>query len=258
MKWLALALACTGCRAHFDDQATGDAARDTRDACTEIPGLLAYYPMNAGDLAGTAVRDHSGNARDGTLLGDSLVKPSIVSMGHADESMDFRGTTTGNLEYIEIGNLPLPTSNGEGVTISMWINRASNIMVSDVLIDLPPSPRYDVWMVNSRLCINTQNSECWGVTSSTLVDRWAHVTAVIKNGIETQSELYIDGIAQSSGCVSDPTFPCTFSRAIANPLRLSAGDSTYTYRGLMDEVRVYDHVLSAQQIAALAQDRTCL
>lgn len=79
------------------------------------------------------------------------------------------------------------------------------------------------------------------------------MAAIFHNDVETASEIYVDGAAQTLSCSSSP---CTHSRTIANPLRLGASD-VYAFHGMLDEVRLYDRALDAAEIALLAAGGAC-
>jgi len=262
-RWVVVAVACSAaCRFRFDERSASDGDTVNGDGCDSIPGLVAYFPMEAADLSGSVLRDRSGNQHDGVVTGDSVVKPSISSNGHIGTSFDLTATTAGNLEYVDITGVPLPTAMGEGITISLWFYRSSSRIADDVLFDAPPPPpsivRYDVWLSNNRACFNSAANDCWGVANTTLVDRWVHLVAIMRNGATINSELYLDGVPQVMTCLNGTMYPCDKIRTLAPPVLLGGGDISYTYRGLLDEVRLYDHALTPEQIAALAQDTTCL
>jgi hypothetical protein len=246
-----VALACSACHLHFD--ALGDATRPQGDACTTmpIPGLVAYFPMEQGDINGNVLLDRSGGSHNGVISGTPAVTLSPGMIGNA---LDFSATTN---SWVDISGLPVPTTTGTAVTVSAWFKRPTTAMApNDVMFDFPPpdlGARYDLWLVNSSLCFNTEHSDCWGAAGSFL-DRWIHVAAIFHNDVETTSELYLDGVAQTSGCLM-PT-ACTFTDNVANPLRLGARDF-YQYYGLLDEVRIYDHGLSAAEVANLAAGAAC-
>jgi hypothetical protein len=231
---LALLLACVGCRVHFDERA---------DPCAAVPGLVAYFPMEQGDIAGTVLRDRSGNSHDGLIVGNPA---PVLSPGMIGDSLDFAATSTA---YVDVAGLPLDDSDGAAVTVAAWFSHAGP-SPDEVLFDFPPPdvlPRYDLWALNDKLCINTHLGECWGIAGA-YSDRWVHVAAIFRNGLETTSELYVDGVAVAMTCLQTP---CTASRTFANPLRLGAADY-YAYHSTLDEVRLYDRALDPGEIAMVA------
>ena len=78
------------------------------------------------------------------------------------------------------------------------------------------------------------------------VDQWTHI-AVVTNG--TDVRLYVNGVETDVksgllyGMIPNPT---------VGEIRLG-GINTYNYKGLLDEVRLYNRPLSAEEIATLAK-----
>src|SRR5262245_32143515 len=112
---LAVVLACSACRFHFDELGSDPGAAGDGAGCAAIPGLLVYLPMNAGDMAGSVLVDHSGNGRDGVIVGAATLVP-----GHAAEALTF---PLASINYVDVGGLPLPTAPGAAVTVSLWFWR---------------------------------------------------------------------------------------------------------------------------------------
>ncbi|MGE5183487.1 MAG: LamG-like jellyroll fold domain-containing protein [Acidobacteriota bacterium] len=241
-----LLVACTACRANFDARVDAPAGTGG-DACTPIGGLLAYFPMEPGDIAGNVLRDRSGNGHDGTIIGTPA--PALAP-GQVGSALDFTATTTA---YVDVGGLVVDQSGGAAVTVMGWVLQPS-ATANEVVFDFPPpNIRYDVWMIAPYLCVNTQNGECWGETGA-FTGHWLHVAAILRNGLETGSALYVAGQAQPIGC---SMATCANSRTVMDPLRMGAADG-YAFHGMLDEVRVYDRALSDAEIAALASGATCL
>lgn len=235
------------CRADFDVHVDAGTAGDTSDACPPIAGLLAYFPMEQGDIVGNVLHDRSGNGHDGSIIGTPA---AVLSPGQVGDALDFTATTTA---YVDVGGLIIDQSDGAAVTVMGWVFEPAS-SPNEVVFDFPPPTiRYDVWLVAQYLCVNTQGGECWGLTG-TFTGRWMHVAAILRNGLETTSALYVDGHPQTIGC---SMASCSTSRTVMDPLRLGASDG-YAFHGKLDEVRVYDRALSDAEIAALATGASCL
>jgi hypothetical protein len=242
--WRLFALGCAACRLNFDELVDAPAA----DACPAIPGLVAYFPMEQGDIIGNVLLDRSGNAHNGVITGTPA---PVLSPGQIGDALDFRATTDA---YVDIAGLTVPTTTGSAVTVAGWFERPG-MPPNDVLFDFPPPDlgnEYDIWLINGSLCFNTANGECWGLAGA-FTDRWVHVAAIFHNDIETASELYIDGAAQALTCTQTT---CTTARTVASSLRLGS-KTYYMFYGQLDEVRVYDHALAPAEIANLAAGLAC-
>jgi len=229
----------TSCRVHFDE--SGDAS----SSCTPVPGLIGYFPMESGDIVGTTLRERSGADRNAALIGGGLV----TSAGRVGSALDFTATTTA---YAEVTGLPFV---GPAATVTLWFFRTNVDTISEDLINAPPlGTPYTLWLDHDRLCVNTENGECWGVADSTLGGRWVHAAVILRDGLETGSELYIDGAARAVGC--DGTLPCVTSRTVTNPVNFGARDN-YAYHGLLDDVRIYDRALTPGEITSIFDGTAC-
>jgi len=88
------------------------------------------------------------------------------------------------------------------------------------------------------------------VLDSTLVGRWVHLAAILRNGALASSELFIDGQPRTATCLFGV---CTAPRTVAAPFDLGASDS-YEWHGMFDETRVHRRALSPAEIATLYTD----
>jgi hypothetical protein len=169
-----------------------------------------------------------------------------MAAGHIGGALSY--ASTGNA-YVAVPALPLGAS---AITVSLWFER-DDVTVDDGLIYAPASPKYDLWLTRDPrcpglcLCVNTANGDCWGFVDSSLVGRWVHLAAILATGPTTNSALFIDGEPRAPICVFGT---CTFTGTLTAPFDLG-GTDTYNWHGLLDEVRVYDHALSAAEIASL-------
>lgn len=217
------------------------------DACTDVPGLLAYFPMNDGDVAQTRLRDRSGHERDGQIFG---AVPPAIGAGIVGSGLVFPEQST---SYIDVEGIPFPSGDDAAVTFATWVFEA-DASASSVIVDMPPSPRLDVWLAgyDDLVCINTANSDCWG-TSVGYAGRWTHIAAILREGSIDQSVLFIDGERATTSC---PAPPCTTARAFGNPMRLGASD-VYALTATLDEVRLYERELSDDEVRALYSNSVC-
>lgn len=246
-------LVTAGCgRVAFDARTDADSRPPDTSAvdapnCTPIAGLLAHFPLDTAGIIGGVVRDRSGSAADGTIMGTPAPMPVPGRLG---EALDFGATTTA---YIDVAGLSLPSGAGQSTTISLWFSRGAVGSTGEDLINVPQTPRLSLWRVDDRLCVNTQNGECWGVADATLADRWVHVAVEFTNGREDAAKIFIDGTPRGLGCL---TGTCNVIRTTMSPLRLGASD-IYAYHGMLDEVRVYGRALDAAEVGALAAATVC-
>jgi hypothetical protein len=200
--------------------------------------------MEPGEIVGTTLVDRSGNGHDGVIIGSPA---PVLSPGQLGDALDFTAT---NGSYVDVETMPFDSSSTGATTVTLWYFRSSTTSTpNDVIVDLPPpaTSRYDLWLTNQSLCFNTQQNECWGVTGGNLFDRWVYVAAIFRNGLETTSELYVDSTAQVAVCT---LAACNTSRTVLAPFHLGGSD-TFHLLGLLDDVRVWNRALTADEITAV-------
>jgi hypothetical protein len=234
-----------------------DAGELDGGSCVPVArGLLGHWTMDNATIHATQLTDTSGNGNNGTLVG--FPTPATVP-GKFGQALAYPSSSTA---YVTIPTLGLNQSSGAINSVSLWYYRAASPNINDVLLLLPDSPRYDVWVGQEAtsyfLCVNTGSGDCYGVQNSALHDRWVHVVAMFWNGPTVQSSLYIDGQNASPACLSGSGFSgsCGVQRNVAVPVLLG-GQHDFMFHGLLDEVRIYDRALTAAEITALYKNTAC-
>jgi|MudIll2142460700_1097286.scaffolds.fasta_scaffold146723_2 hypothetical protein len=245
VTWVIAALALGCGRFGFDHGADVKDVVVPDAVCSE--GLVGYWSFDTS--SSTIVRDVSGNGQDGTIVGAPI---PTAAPGRVGDALAY--SATGNA-YVRIPALPLDTTPGAAVTVTTWFWRDDQ-NVDDALFYMPAAPKYDVWLTREPrcpglcLCVNDGNGACWGVLDSTLVGRWVHLAAILRNGALASSELFIDGQPRTATCLFGV---CTAPRTVAAPFDLGASDS-YEWHGMFDETRVHRRALSPAEIATLYTD----
>jgi hypothetical protein len=231
-----------------------EASVDSSACAPPTVGLIGYWTMDTDSITGTTLADSSGNNNNGTLVG--FTSPETAP-GEFGQALVYPAS---GQAYVQVPNLPLDTTTGDANSISLWFYR-NDINVNDVLLLLPNSPRYDLWLTGSPnnsssdtyLCINTENNECFGIGSATLLGQWVHVVAIFANGAETKGSLYVDGQPAGAACLTAAGFqPCDYSAVAAAPVEFG-GETDFFYHGMIDDVRIYNRALTASEVSVLYQ-----
>lgn len=218
--------------------------------------LIAGYPFDGNAL------DTTGNGHDGTVNGATLAQDRF---GDANSCYQFNGTT----DYIDISG----TWTGSNGTISAYI-------YLDDLDDYRPIFQHDdndhlgnsfdmnidcaTCQDSSRLWYGFDNRECEGdlyfTNSQPKLEpgAWTHVAM---SADETTTHLYIN-------CVEVPTYlygdnpGLWFDDLCAGPFTtligksVSSDGSEFHFKGRIDDIRVYNCALSAEEIATLCDINT--
>ena len=211
---------------------TSTAVSVTVDNPTAPPssGLVAAYAFNEG--SGTSFADGSGRGNGGTLQGATW-----TTSGKYGGALAFDGVND-SAAVPDAVSLDL----GASMTLEAWVRpTASSGWRTILLKEAPNSLAYSLYSASG-----TNRPSAWiGGTSSmgsaaVPLNAWTHVSATY-NG--TRLRVYVNGVlrADQATTVSVPVS--------ANPLRIG-GNAVWGeyFAGQIDEVRIYDRVLTAAEI----------
>ncbi|MHC4206476.1 MAG: PA14 domain-containing protein, partial [Planctomycetota bacterium] len=200
-------------------------------AGSTLAELVAYWPLDEG--SGTTAVDVIGGY-DGTIGGTANWVPGMNGL-----ALDFDGSST----YIDV--------DGEIVrgtfTYASWI-RPRDIPYTSADQDYYAVMHTDAWSagaVHAHLrqgtsLLNMDINSGPGVTSTTVLqeDEWYHFALTVDGGA---SQLYINGMFEAEGSGG--------GNAFLGPLNFGSwNNSGRNYHGLMDDIRIYDHVLSEVEV----------
>jgi len=217
-------------------------------------GLLVQWSLN--DDAGNTVTDTSGNSRDGTLSGASW------AAGRFDGGLSYGSNASHQVEDADAGSY----LNGlSAISVSVWVN--SNATNSDrgVLIASTPSGgdstvaiRYDRSgasgggsNVIKAAITSTGGGQQIESASNVQTTDWQHLVLTWESG--GTLTLYIDGTATTPTFNSSATSGTLTSNTT---LLLGRGgkDANSSWNGLLDELRIYNRVLTQAEITQLGQE----
>lgn len=207
-------------------------------------GLVAYYKFN-GDA-----KDESGNGNDGTVNGATLTTDRF---GNADSAYSFDGVD----DNIRIGD---NFDSYQSITLSAWVSlkaalddsgdvhgilvkRNSHSEKTYVLYWAPDPNYFTVRFYGDQNC---SADDCWvGEVSNTnpALEKWYFLTAVFENG---NAKLYVNGELESeaNSSLSIPDTNAEFTIG-------SYSDDNGPLHGKVDDVRIYNRVLSGEEIQSL-------
>jgi hypothetical protein len=210
-------------------------------AAVPASGLVGHWSFDEG--AGTSAADGSGNGHTGSLQygagwasGGSCKRGACLALDGVDD-------------YVRVPDTAGLRLTGD-VTISAWIKPGAlgslqSIVSKRYEYELGPiaaaSPYPLQWSQREPGSIGVSGR----LSSSTTVGVWQHVV-LVRDGQTRQIRGYKDGALALSSSYANPPGTSSYHLNIG---RHAGGGQRFA--GLIDEVRIYNRVLSAAEIAAL-------
>lgn len=206
-------------------------------------GLVGHWSFDACDA-----KDSSPNALHGEVSG----APVCVT-GKSGKALRFNGAT----DWITVPSAASFPS--QAVTLSYWLHREGNAVTGNLQNYLSKEIAFQSYLMpNAALTAGLWlgTTGFWsehGSTPSTLptLTDWVHFAFTYDNATRTAKN-YVNGVlvettvnAYANAVVRQSPYPLYIGR--------NGSANVYWIKGLLDEVRVYDRVLSAADVLALQQ-----
>jgi hypothetical protein len=200
-----------------------------------LDSLVAYYPFNGN------ANDESGNINNGTIFNASI---DMDRYGNPNSSLFFAGD--GYVEGINPGN-NLPKGNSPR-SFTAWINTGvSNPNGSNIFHygTSEAAPTNFHFLATSTAGLG--NGYGYGIVygSTNVADGfWHFVAGVYEGGTERNTQIYVDGKLDGIGQIT--TEPNTVLNSKWSIGKFMSGFSSFS--GYVDEIKVYNEVLSDEEI----------
>jgi len=205
-------------------------------------GMVAHYGFNEND--GQVVADLSKNHFDGYIVGDVNWVP-----GKFGSSVEFMGTNDSHVEVPEsVLGSGLIFDVTDSWSLSLWIKLPAipTVWTTIVAKSRDQGGHFGLWLAPN-------GSESWtyggwpnfgGVITNDHIDTWTHLV-VVQNGDYASITGYMNGVEDFVGSVPRPLTG-------AGDLWMGGGKSVKEWLiGSIDDVRIYNRALSAEDVAAL-------
>ena len=206
-------------------------------------GLVGHWSFNGTDTTSTKAYDRSGTGNTGTLSGPAIAE------GKVGQALLFDGVD----DNVNLDN-PSALQSLTDFSMAAWIYVDSDRGAStDYIVS-----QYDgggiaegdfLWYVdtNDALVVNIDGATA-AVTSSAITENEWHYVALTVDG-DDRIDLYVDGTLNVSDTAIGTTAPYLHN---ANDLKIgSMHAGTNPFQGIIDEVRMYNTILTAAQIQSL-------
>ena len=214
-------------------------------------GLVAYYSFsgNANDL--------SGNSYNGTVNGATLTADRF---GNANSAYSFNGTS----DYISVNSAPL---TNYPYTISAWIKLSVINNTGKPIIGLG-----ELGTNNLKKCYfdptygNTGKPSigvggaCDITSTSNVVTTgvWTHMVVTVSSYSSSSVTFYVNNVAYTQNTTAGTNVPFPLNNAGFTIGSHKGGGSAFSYfSGVLDDIRIYNRVLSSTEISALYNENNC-
>jgi hypothetical protein len=211
-------------------------------------GLIGYWTFDGANMKSN-VTDVSGSGNNG-LLTNFAATSTVVTPGKLGQALKFDGTddivTTPQLStgtgpfsisaWVKVDDLTGRSfNNGVGI-----IAHFNNDLAGDFALSITSG--YSVSFLNNRTGGNDSTGE--SETSANVVskNKWAHVVAVWDGSV---NKIYVNGVSKTFTSSSWGDW------GTESGLGRLANLSLYYYKGAMDDIRVYNRALTANEISQI-------
>lgn len=217
-------------------------------ATYELPGMVAHYPLD--EDSGLVAADASGLALDADLQNDPA--GSGWTPGKIDGAFQFDGSN----DFFET-----PTSSTEfqltaDYSVSVWIYAETNQVIwAGIVSRCTPTGSDNHWTLQwddqsgtgKRLTVYHPGGANWrsSYTLANAMNAWHHIVVTYRLS-PARVQLYVDGVFHS-----ESTSLTTGPGSGNGKFRIGSDRTTYTWRGMIDDVRVYNRVLTLTDVQTL-------
>ena len=202
-----------------------------------IDGVVGSWHFDEG--SGTTAYDTSGNDNDGALVnGPTWVDGKFGKALQFDETQD---------QYVEVPDDPSLDITGE-ITIEAWVKWNSAAAEHNIIVAKGTSNDYynpyqfrvdrDTGVVRATTP-KVIGSSAWYHIDGSVDENWHHLVWTVEG---STSRIYIDTV------VDEETFDGTWTTN-DEPLLIGIRGAFAPFHGIMDEVRLYNRALTAEEIS---------
>ena len=209
---------------------------------TPVPtGLVGAWALNEG--AGAMASDASGSGNHGTVAGAGA---TWTASGKYGSALSFDGSS---------GNVTVPSapslSFNSSYTLEAWVRPTALSGYQTVLIK-ETTGGCAYWLQTSGTTVSSgfENGGCrdhQSTTPAVPVNQWSHLAAVFNDSANTYT-LYLNGTPISTQ--SETVAPVANSQALVFGQSACGGCGYERWRGLLDEIRIYNRPLSTAEVQA--------
>ncbi len=221
--------------------------RDTKDTAwqsplvfgtAELAGLVGWWKFDESE--GSIAADSSGNGNDGSLQGDPVWRPN---MGKIAGALEFDGSG----DYVKIGNESKFDIAGQ-ITVSAWVNIVSIPAEWTAIVTKGDSAwRFSTESADRRFHFAIGGSTWLNGQKRVSANEWHHIVGIYDG---RRMRTYIDGKLDVSKSSNEGIRSNDYPVYIGE----NAEQTGRFWRGLIDDVRIYNYALKEADIIALYEE----
>ena len=204
-------------------------------------GLVGYWSFDEG--TGNTAKDGSKNGNDGAITGSKWAK------GVFGSALEFNGVN----DYANMRN-PGGGITNKAVSVEAWVQSMGSNVNANLVFAGPEGLDYGIWIQGGRFFAGVWNSE--GVQysaispSSPTPGLWYHVAMTCDFNADKVVRFYINGILS---CTSAAAGTAIRSGHTTIDVGGRTPNASY-FKGIIDEVRIYNRALSEAEIRKPYED----
>jgi len=204
--------------------------------------LVGHWTLDGEDITADQILDRSGQGNHGGFLNGATT--SAATRGKIGQALAFDGSN----DYVQITSSDSLDLSSTAYTISLWANLGTSQNSFAGLISKGDGTAND-WVLQKSSTSN--NIAVFHSTASvTFSNMWGEITGagwkhVVLTYNETSVELFIDAVPRGTQALTAPT------QTSGRPVKIGAERTGIPVNGVIDDVRIYNRALSAEEIKRL-------
>ncbi|MEP0366308.1 MAG: LamG-like jellyroll fold domain-containing protein [Cyclobacteriaceae bacterium] len=238
----------------------------------EPDALVGHWTFDEGE--GSSASDFSGNSRNGTLTAGH----SNWGAGSPEWTTDRYGNAGKALHFADGANVEIPYAtalNPETMTISLWVNAdvVDPIWANNYMVSLNRWNGFKFQLQSANKAFMTVKADVDGAADPAYYDRdnespelpqgeWLHIAVSFGGGemtfyVNGQEIKRWDNTPGTAISISDAPVNLTIGQDLPTSIYSSDDSSPYYvdwggyFKGSLDEIRIYNKVLTATQISSI-------
>ncbi|KQO22625.1 pectate lyase [Flavobacterium sp. Leaf82] len=248
----------------------GTATGDVWSFSTINPGIVGHWPFKEAALAGEQITDITTYANHGIL--DSAFDNTAVRVpGKANNAIDF-STSLNIKSLVNIPNQDYLLFDKNSFTVSFWMKAAPALLPSSSATSIyvlckgsftknavtgATGKRYNIEIKGGllRFAIDDDSTKREVTTAAAkyFTGNWVNVI-IMRDVIAHKMRIYTDGILSAEldeSAVTGIAEPTDLIIGNIGELELSSGTAPAPYKGLFDELQLFNYPLNATQVMEL-------